>query len=317
MNGLDQDSKPHFRSVLIYGMGMMGASLGWALRSRLSSCTVTGIVRTEKSAAFIRNNGLADRVLVLPDLSDCAALDLDSHDLVVLGLPVRSIVELIPVLPATDTLITDMSSTRREVHRSATERPDLRFVGAHPMCGSEDTGPAAFVKDLYVDRLCILTPGYLSEVRHANQKKHREDARLVEQFWRAMGMKIYYLDPDSHDELLAYLSHAPHVVSSILALWALSNRTVDNSIRESPMPITGGGFKDMARIAGSNPEMWTDILLSNQDNLIASLEHFVREMRDIIECLKNNEKNDRQDWFEWFARARRARNRLCWYSEDR
>ena len=302
-----------FRSILIYGMGMMGASLARALMKQESfRGKVTGIVRTENSAAFIRNNGLADSVLVLPDLAACAELDSSEYDLVVLGLPVRSIAKLIPAFPAFDCIVTDMSSTRREVHAQTTARADLRFVGSHPMCGSEDAGPSAFKEDLFQSRLCILTPG---EGLDADDHKRRlDDAHVVESFWRALGMKTYFLDADSHDELLAYLSHAPHIVSSILTLWAQSNPIVYNSIRKAPMPITGGGFKDMARIAGSNPEMWTDILVSNRDNLISSLESFVRELEQVIGRLK---ENGRDEWPAWFASARKARNRLCWYSEDR
>jgi len=303
-----------FESVLIYGMGMMGASLGWAIKEISAGCTITGIVRTDKSAAYIRNYGLADRVIIQPEISDCKKLDLNSYDLIVLGLPVRSVVQLIPVLPSCDSIITDMSSTRREVHACALKRSDLSFVGSHPICGSEDTGPSAFKEDLFKDRLCILTPGYLSDINNIDHDRQLTDAHRTEEFWRRLGMKTYFLDSDSHDELLSYLSHAPHVISSILAIWAQKNSVVKNSMIDSPLPITGGGFKDMARIAGSNPEMWSDILMSNKDYLIESLENYVKETNDVIDLIRSSTIDE---WLAWFASARRARNRLCGYSEDR
>ena len=308
-----------FESVLIYGMGMMGASLAHALKNEAGfTGKVAGIVRTRKSADFIRNYALADQIIVSETLEDARKLKTAEYDLIVLGLPVASIVKLMPLLPEFQGIVTDMSSTRSEVQAAAAQRPDLRFVGAHPMCGSENRGPSAYVEGLYKKRLCLLTPTYLqsqSETDLADPgDKARADALLVENFWKTLGMKTHFLDPASHDQILAYLSHGPHVISSMLTLWAEDNTAVANSTRQAPMPVTGGGFKDMARIAGSNPEMWTDIMETNRDNIIASLESFLDHTRATIERL---EQGGRDDWLDWFARARKARNRLCGYPENK
>lgn len=300
-----------FHSVLIYGMGMMGASLARALRLHTGfTGTISGVVRSRESASLIREHGLADEVHIAADLNRKSIPDLASHDFIVLGLPVRSVAYLLANLPSFSGLVTDMSSTRRLVQQAAERREDIRFIGSHPMCGSEDTGPGAFVENLFQDRLCILTP----RTTDAENPVENPDARQVEQFWKALGMHTYFLNGESHDELLAYLSHAPHLIASILTIWARKNPHVDGSIQHAPIPVTGGGFKSMARIAGSNPEMWTDILNTNRDNLLASLELFARELDEVVKHLRATPDFD---WQCWFREARQARNRLCGYPDSR
>lgn len=293
-----------FSSILIHGMGMMGASLALALRESAGfHGKITGVVRSEKSAAFIRAHKLADDVLI----GDDAALDgiaKSTFDLVILGLPVRRVIETIARFPAYKGLITDMSSTRLSVEEAASKRPDLRFKGAHPMCGSENAGPSAAKPELYRDRLCILT--------HLSQAKESDDDAAIDSFWKAVGMRTFRMEAADHDHVLAFLSHAPHFLSGILALWAHTDPNVASAIHRAPMPVTGGGFRDMARIAGSNPEMWEDILLTNRPPIARALRDFRRQLDQIIE----NVESGNMDWKAWFQSARRARNQLCGYPEE-
>lgn len=303
-----------FQSVLIYGMGMMGASLGAALRERPEfEGEITGVVRSKRSADFLKDNKLAHHVIESDRLA--GGFDLKNYDLIVLGVPVETAVQTLEQLPNYAGIVTDMCSTRRAMADTANARKDIRFVGSHPMCGSEDSGPSAFKRDLFVDRLCIITPrGSGTEQTSEEEDQSLADARLVEGLWHSLGMKTYYLSPQGHDELVAYLSHTPHLLSGMLALWARGNEAVARSLEHSPMPVTGGGFKDMARIAGSNPEMWTDIIETNRDFVLSSLEQFVTDSQRVLALLK---QNDRQAWLDWFAEARVARNRLCGYPDDR
>ena len=291
------------RSVLVYGMGMMGASVGAALRRRAPDVRITGVVRSDKSAAVIRERDFADTVLVAPD----PAVLGNDFDLVVIGLPVLGAVELAQRLPALKGVVTDMSSTRREVQAAFARREDLLFVGSHPMCGSENAGPRAARADLYQDRLCLITP------LERTGEEHTTAIRTVEAFWRSLGMRTCELPAESHDRTLAYLSHSPHLLSGLLAIWAASSADVRDATTGAPMPITGGGFKDMARIAGSNPEMWADILFSNRDNVAGSLRDFAAQLERLIGDL---ESRDREWWLRWFAGARQDRDFLCGFEEE-
>ena len=307
---LKKDEEIPFRSVLIYGMGMMGASLALAMRaSGLFNGKITGVVRSEKSAQFIEKHGMADRVIVAPELSVIKSQDLSEIDLIILGLPVKSTVELFDYIPSYKGLITDMSSTRREVHEAAARRTDLRFVGSHPMCGSEDAGPSAARADVYHNRLCLITEPGAKEGQDLSS-----DGKKIMAFWRSVGMKTYMMDPNVHDTVIAYLSHAPHLISGLIVNWASGSDPVEDSTKRSPIPITGGGFRDMVRIAGSNPEMWTDILETNRDHVVESLKDFSSKLDDLI---AKAESGDREWWLEWFSSSRKMRNFLCGYPEDR
>lgn len=297
-----------FKSILIYGMGMMGASLALSLRGSGSfHGRITGVVRSQRSASFIEQHGMADSVVVEPDLDRISEISLDEYDAIILGLPVKSIVRIFDIFPSYDGIITDMSSTRKEVHEAADKRSDLRFVGSHPMCGSEDQGPMAARADLFHNRLCIITKGEKSGAENDDELK-------VIEFWKAVGMKTYSMAPSDHDEVLAYLSHSPHILSGLMTMWANKAGVVERAASMSPVPITGGGFRDMARIAGSNPEMWTDILFTNKDAIIHSLNEYAEDLKSLVGKLK---AGDRQWWLDWFAGARKARNKLCGYPEER
>ncbi len=304
---------PAFRSILIYGMGMMGASLALAVRARWgSSVKITGVVRSEASGEVIRKQGLADSALVSSSPAEIRNMDLSAYDFIILGIPIKSIVSLAGIFPAYTGLITDMSSTRKEVAEAFRKRPDLRFIGSHPMCGSEDAGPGAARPDLYQDRLCILVddPGHPS----AESEQRRMDRTATEEFWKNIGMKTLGMSPAVHDEVLAHLSHTPHLLAGLLTLWAQSNQAVSESTKNATMPITGGGFRDMSRISGSNPEMWTDILETNRDAVLQSLKTYASMLSEMIESV---EKKDRSYWLDWFSRARKARNFLSGYPEDK
>jgi prephenate dehydrogenase len=303
-----QEGNISFESVLIYGMGMMGASLALALRNSGSfHGKITGVVRSKRSASFIEQHGMADSVVVESDLERISEIPLDDYDVVILGLPVQSIVRILEIFPSYNGIITDMSSTRKDVHEAADKRSDLRFVGSHPMCGSEDQGPMAARGDLFHNRLCIITKGKKSGA------KSEDEAKVIE-FWNSVGMKTYSMAPSDHDQVLAYLSHSPHVLSGLMTIWAEKAGVVDQATGQSPIPITGGGFRDMARIAGSNPEMWTDILFTNKDAIVHSLNEYADDLKTLVAKIKSG---DRKWWLDWFAGARKARNRLCGYPEDR
>lgn len=293
-----------FRSVLIYGMGMMGASLALALRRADPTLRITGVVRSAASAEHIRNERMADDVLRCASSAEARSLDLSGYDLVVIAAPVMSAVELAQSLPKFSGLVTDMSSTREAIEAAFAQRPDLRFIGSHPMCGSENRGPQAARADLYEGRLCILTP-----------PDRGPDAAVIEQMWRSLGMHVYAMTPAAHDEALAYLSHAPHLISGLMTIWADSPGAVHSGVERAPIPISGGGFKDMSRIAGSNPEMWRDILATNRGNIRTALARF-RDDADRLIAELDREPLQSEWWDRWFRKARAARNFLCGYPPD-
>lgn len=284
-------------------MGMMGASLALALKSHPGfRGRITGVVRSEKSKAYIEEMKWCDSVYTASDTQLPGAIDaLDESSLFVIGLTVTACVEYLRTLRGRSFLVTDMSSTRRAAGEASA---GVRFVGSHPICGSEDTGPSAAKAGLFEKRLCIVTPVPQSSPA---------DILCIEEFWRALGMDVMRMDAPSHDLIWAYLSHAPHILSGMLAHWGFSS-AVQSALAQAPVPLTGGGFRDMVRIAGSNPEMWLDIIRTNGDSIKQVLVEFRRELDELIAGFDG--KSD-EDWKRWIGDARRKRNRLCGYPEER
>jgi prephenate dehydrogenase len=300
----------NLKHVCIYGMGLMGTSLAYSLKNHAKfKGKISGIVQSEKSQKWIKDYHLADEVylstdsLVKPNVMD--------SDLLIIGLPVLDTIDLIHQLVdwKYDGLVTDMCSTRyvlEEQIRSLEKIYPLRFIGAHPMCGSEVSGPEGFVKDLYVNKLCIIIDRLKEEDL---QDRNKNDLEKVIAFWKEIGMHIFLLDAQMHDYIVSYLSHAPHILSSILATIIGRKDVIIKKNLESTVPILGGGLKDMIRIAGSNPKMWYDIIETNKKNILSALKDYQEELNHIIDVLSNN--NDiKAFWFDWQNQSKKYRDSI-------
>ncbi|EOQ97737.1 prephenate dehydrogenase [Leptospira wolbachii serovar Codice str. CDC] len=264
--------------VLIYGMGLMGGSLALSLRKKYPDVFITAVIRSEKSKITILEKSLANEVFLQKELT---SPDWTLYDLVVFSTPVESILQIIPTLPKSgNTIFMDLGSTKETIV-SAVEAyygsNTHNYISTHPMCGSEQVGPEAAVPDLYADKLCILTPP---------QSASNESLEWVRVFWESVGSWTMEMDSKSHDETLANLSHLPHVVSTVLVNVAGANTTTMKEVLGSPKPITGGGFRDMSRIAGSNPDMWISIFKENKSFLYQSIDEFIHQLTEVRDLLK-------------------------------
>lgn len=258
--------------VLVYGMGLMGGSLALAIRKKFPNTEISAVVRSEKSKTTILTKHLADFVFLQNEFQ---TPNWSNYDLVVFSTPVESILKIIPTLPKSgNTIFIDLGSTKETIV-SAVESyfGDIthNYISTHPMCGSEQAGPDAAVPDLYVDKLCILT---------SPKSTSNTSLEWVRSFWEKIGSWTLEMDSQSHDETLAYLSHLPHVISTLLVNVAGSNPTTKKEILESSKPITGGGFRDMSRIAGSNPDMWISIFKENQRFLLKSIDDLIQQLSE-------------------------------------
>ncbi|MCG6141493.1 prephenate dehydrogenase [Leptospira mtsangambouensis] len=258
--------------VLVYGMGLMGGSLALAIRQKFPNTEISAVVRSEKSKSTILTKQLANHVFLQ---NEFLTPNWSNYDLVVFSTPVESILKIIPTLPKSgNTIFIDLGSTKETIV-SAVESyfGDMahNYISTHPMCGSEQAGPDAALPDLYVDKLCILT---------SPKSASNTSLQWVRSFWEKIGSWTLEMDSKSHDETLAYLSHLPHVISTLLVNVAGSNPTTKKEILESSKPITGGGFRDMSRIAGSNPDMWISIFKENQRFLLKSIDDLIQQLSE-------------------------------------
>jgi prephenate dehydrogenase len=245
--------KKYARAALI-GTGMIGGSFARALKD-------AGVVDTFVGADRSRANLERARALGFVDESAGLAEAAGQAELVILAVPVRATEEvcaqLAPALAARpEVLVSDCGSTKVEVQRAVEAVLPFpeRFVGAHPIAGTEKSGPDAAQPQLFRGRRCLVTPALSTRA-----DKVAECAAL----WQAVGAETKYMDPSAHDQALAFVSHLPHAAAFALAL---AVGAVDAA------GLSGGGFADTTRIAASDPVMWRDVFLANAGPVLAAID---------------------------------------------
>jgi prephenate dehydrogenase len=253
------------RRLAVVGVGLLGGSVAKAARARGLAREVIGIGRDAARLQAAVDDGGLDRATV--DLAD----GLRDADFVLLAAPVRTIESLLaPMWDALspEAIVTDVGSAKAAIVRAAdalARTAPRTFVGSHPMAGSEKSGYAVARPDLFQGALVVVTPGETSEPRAV---------KTVTAFWEHLGARVTELDPETHDAVVAAISHLPHLVACAL---------VDAVVREAPraLPIAARGFRDTTRIAAGDPQMWQEIFLTNRPALLASIAAFRRALTDL------------------------------------
>lgn len=265
----------HFRKISIVGVGLLGGSLGLAVRKRGLAEVVVGFVRRAASVEECTRAGAVDQATL--DLAEA----IDAADLIVLCTPLyqmRSLVErMLPVLKR-GAVVTDVGSVKASAVREL-ERPIGKagghFIGSHPMAGAEKTGVAAARADLFVNAVCVVTP---------TKDSNPAALRKVSQFWKAVGGRLFRLAPDVHDALVSRSSHLPHVAAVTLA-----NLVLDPARPEQQVELCANGFRDTTRIASGSPEMWRDIALANRKNLGRAIDLYIRDLQKFRQALRRSD----------------------------
>jgi len=240
--------------VAIAGVGLIGGSLGLALRDRNLARSIVGFGSRPATLETAKRRG------AITEIATDARTAVAEADLVVLCAPVAHIAALartINPLCRPGTLITDVGSTKRDIVRELDAalaepswNPLVRFVGSHPLAGNEKSGPEHATADLFVDRMVVVTP---------SENTQTDDLRAVVYLWEALGAKVCEMSPEEHDRAVAATSHLPHLVAAAIA----------GSTPEEYVSLTGNGWQDTTRIAAGDPALWRQIMLANRDNLSA------------------------------------------------
>jgi len=278
--------------LVVIGVGLIGGSFARALRQSGQIGRVTGVGRSAANLERARELGIIDHWT--HDIGEAVA----DADLVLVAVPMggyeQVFKELAKSLPAS-ALITDAGSTKQHPIEVANRLlPDpSRFVPAHPIAGTEQSGAEASFAELFKGKLCILTPSDITAP---------DALKTVEQLWRATGSRTLCMDAASHDNFLASVSHLPHLAAFALVK-AVSNQT--DADDNDPFRFAAGGFRDFTRIASSSPEMWRDIALANKNALAEKIDAFQAELSALKGAL---EKGDGDALLEAFAAAKQARD---------
>jgi prephenate dehydrogenase len=270
------------KNLAILGVGLLGGSIGLAVRSKLSDCRIVGYGHRKETLAKALEIGAIDEAFESPGEAVRGA------DLVILCTPVGILGKMIAAIEPQlkpDAIVTDVGSTKRSVVAAGGRLK--RFVGSHPMAGSEKRGVEFARTDLFDQALCILTPTDTTDTAALAQ---------VEAFWQALGMRVTQLSPDQHDRLLADVSHLPHAIAA--ALVAMQE--------DQALPLAGKGFLDATRIAGGDGALWRDILQDNRDSLKAALARLRGELEKLEAMLDPTHAKELADWLDQAAHRREA-----------
>jgi prephenate dehydrogenase len=271
--------------IAVIGVGLIGGSIGLAARERLGA-TVTGTGRRRSSLEKALERGAVDRVA---DTVEEAVAD---AEVVFVGVPVgllpSHVAAALAAAPA-DCVVTDVGSTKRAIVSAI---DDQRFVGGHPLAGAETTGVEHARADLFEGATWYLTPtegtsGVLYERLH----------RLL----HALGARPAAIDADTHDRILATVSHLPHVFANVLVAQA-ARALAEGGER---LPATGPSFRDATRVAGASSEIWTDIYLSNRDALTAQIDEVIERLQRVADALRDGDSTGVTAWNDAAAEDRR------------
>jgi prephenate dehydrogenase len=255
----DAGEPPPFARVAIVGYGLIGASLGMAVKQQWPSALLIAVDRKDVIESAMRRHAA--------DIGGDDLVMAAEADLVVLAAPVRTNIRLLGELAECvpgEALVTDVGSTKREVVEAARALPErLRFIGGHPLAGAAAGGIVAARADLFRGRPWILTPG----------EPHGHTALELKAALEAIGAQVQMLSPEAHDALVAYLSHLPQLVATALM------HVVGAEAGADGLALAGRGLRDTTRLAASPPDIWADILATNHDNIGPAVDRLVAALR--------------------------------------
>ena len=275
-------------NIGIVGLGLMGGSLGLALKKIPNKYQIIGYDHNKKHQEDALKLELIDRLANnFSEIKTC--------DVIVLTIPVDAIIKITQTLqdiykPCT---IIDFGSSKEKIDDAIPKQIRQNFVTAHPMTGTEKFGPTAAIEGLYENKTMVI----------CNQEKSAElQKKIALEIFKDIHANVVFMGAKEHDKHAAFISHMPHAVS-----YAIANSVMKQENPQSITALAGGGFKSMSRIAKSSPKMWEDIFRQNKDNLLKSINVFNKEMQI---CQEFIEKEEWEQLHLWMANANKLHDIL-------
>lgn len=278
------------QKVFIVGLGLIGSSLALAIKSKHPKVELSGFDLHETTGEIAVKKGIVTKMA-----NNFAQGALDA-DIIILAVPVFktiSYLEELAKLPLKeDVLVTDVASTKEQIMATAKTLP-FSFIGGHPMAGSHKSGIKAADAHLFENAYYIMT----------NQKESQNKVVLLQELLSGTKAKFVELTASEHDQITAMLSHLPHIIAAAL----VTQGDCFNQEHPRAKQLAAGGFRDITRIASSDPKMWTEILLSNQAAILQQLDSWQKEIMKVKKWVTNS---DQKEIFHFFDQAKDNRDRL-------
>ncbi len=254
----------------IIGLGLMGASLGLALKKYLPENEIYGDDLNDENFKYAVDNDIIDKNLSKDIIKEMK--------IIFIAVPINNTIDVLNDIYSninSETLVTDLGSTKSflisEINKNF---PDMNYIGGHPMAGKETSGPQSAEADLFKNKSYILVN---------DNDNLNEEADNLKNIIQRIGANVYFLKGEEHDKLVAKTSHLPQIIASSLIYEFIKSEEENSEIAK----LIGTGFLDTTRIAASNPEIWEDIFLTNKDNVLKGINSFIETLKDFRDNLKN------------------------------
>ena len=289
-----------FNRLALIGFGLIGGSIARAARAQGLVGEIIATARSEQTRARVSELGLADAVVKTNAEAVVGA------DLVILSIPVGACgavaQEIAPHL-AQGAIVSDVGSVKGAIVRDMAPHlpPHAHFVPAHPVAGTEHSGPDSGFAELFINRWCILTP---------SEGADPEAVERLRTFWAALGARVEIMTAEHHDLVLAITSHLPHLIAYTIVGTADELAQVTSS---EVIKFSAGGFRDFTRIAASDPTMWRDVFLSNKEAVLEMLGTFNEDLSRLTRAIR---RGDGEALFEHFSRTRAIRRGIVETGQD-
>lgn len=277
--------------VTIIGTGLIGGSLALALKQSGFATRIIGVDHNQYNLQKALSLGIIDEASTLEKIYD-------QSDLILLSIPVNAIEKLLPqILDHINgkTIVVDLGSTKEKICKSVDTHPKrANYVAAHPIAGTEYTGPEAAISHLYENKQLIICEA---------EKSNTTFLGVIKDMFLQLKMNIFEMRPDTHDLHIAYVSHLSHISSFSLAQTVLNKESTEPEI----FKMAGGGFSSTTRLAKSSPAMWNPIIAQNKENILIALQEHIENLQGFHEAIADDDGDQIQAMME---KANKVKNKL-------